>query len=619
MDDKALRASTAMQPEDLEQDRRLIMKKLQQRRRSEALRKTQETSKRRLSDASGSGGSGGRSGRFVTHPEGGRYNQHNDSFEQEEDVVLMEQQYLHDALVEDRNEYNAAHAQDEQLIGGRIEDEEQEGLEAMNQALTSPPVAWWAMRKQWQKRRGNMLGVFGTSSAGAPSMLGDDEEGGMDGSYRSAQTGMTGLSRMLASSSDAGVVGHPVMLEDPSTMGYDNSAFRQNPFSTGDKRKRTPTVLYVSRDVVQKRKMQQSMYIIVSICVVFLFMFVLEQRKLSHYAMVESPISLDAYIAGEALMAQSDQEKKKVTLGDLGLKELKGDIHVANVEFGNLELNPNDPLANEELANDPMVGNHPNTDTDLSLIHGMDRFELLKGVVVGWGVTPANTFLNEESPQYKALSWMAHEDVLRYNPDNDHWIKKIIQRYVLATVYWSTNGDAWIHPLYFLSNRDECNWNRDFRGYFTGVGHCEGGYITVLALWGNNLHGGEFVMNYIMVNVLLVLLFVALSHDLSHVILSVFLLSALPTEIGSLTSLRTLSIFDNRLAHPPPESIAKLKSLHRLYMQRNSFKANVDYLCDSTHKWLELKSDCGKRGGVDCPCCTACGWNAKNARESMVS
>ena len=94
MDDKALRASTAMQPEDLEQDRRLIMKKLQQRRRSEALRKTQGTSKRRLSDASGSGGSGsggsgGSSGRLGEHPGGARYTQHNDSFEQEEDMVLL--------------------------------------------------------------------------------------------------------------------------------------------------------------------------------------------------------------------------------------------------------------------------------------------------------------------------------------------------------------------------------------------------------------------------------------------------------------------------------------------------------------------------------------------------
>ena len=66
----------------------------------------------------------------------------------------------------------------------------------------------------------------------------------------------------VSATTDAGVVGHPAMLEDPTSMGYDAASFRQNPFLLADKRKRTPSVVFVSRDVLQKRKIQQMMYII---------------------------------------------------------------------------------------------------------------------------------------------------------------------------------------------------------------------------------------------------------------------------------------------------------------------------------------------------------------------
>lgn len=230
-------------------------------------------------------------------------------------------------------------------------------------------------------------------------------------------------------------------------------------------------------------------------------MFFLEQRKLSHYAMVKSPMSLSAYLAGEQLMAESDPGEnngKKVTLGDLGLEEFDKVDGIPQVEFGNIELNPNDPLANEVLANDPLVGNHqqqhppPPALDEFSQMHGADRFKLLKGVVVGWGVTPDEVFDNPSSPQYRALSWMAHDDVLHYTPENDHWIKKIVQRYTLAVIYYSTNGPGWSNTLFFLSNFDECNWNRKYEGFFSGAGHCDGGFITALALWSNNLQGGEF-------------------------------------------------------------------------------------------------------------------------------
>ena len=94
-------------------------------------------------------------------------------------------------------------------------------------------------------------------------------------------------------------------------------------------------------------------------------------------------------------------------------------------------------------------------------------------------------------------------------------------------------------------------------------------------------------------------------------------ISALPPEIGSLTSLRTFSVFDNKLRVPPPKSLLKLKSLARLYVQKNEFIADIDYLCETMAN-KEFKSDCGKQGGVTCSCCNACGYNARNDRSNML-
>jgi len=598
----------SMMNNDLQQDRRLIMKKIQHRKRSQ--RQSQRLLQSETSQGAADGNKEGepqqqqRNNVDEYHGQSGITQTMSDDNEDSlDDDGYYRDETFDEELLRDVKE---AHQQDEQLLGGRIEDGQEEGLEAMNQALTSPPTQWWAMRKQWQKRQGNVMSMMGMGGRGGgggrdvPDELLDgldgslrsNHDGGIDGSHRSAlsssmrRNGQVGVGGTLMSTTTAGVVGHPVMLEDPTSIGYDVTSFRQNPNSLVEKKKRTPSVVFVSRDMLQKRKIKQMIYIIAALCVVFLFMFFLQQRKLSHYAMVESPISLSAYLAGEQLLAEEydDEGKKKVTLDDLGLKEFHGVDWVPQVEFGSIELDPNDPLANGELANDPLVGDHinpPESVVDEFKLLGDDRFELLKSLVVGWAVSPLEVFDNRNSPQYLALHWMAHEDVLRYTPDDDRWIKKIIQRYALAVIYYSTDGLSWNKKLLFLSNYDECNWNRENIGFFEGAGHCdEEGFITALTLWSNDLKG------------------------------------ALPPEIGALSSLKTLALFNNNLNMPPPKSLIRLESLQRLYVQKNKFKANLDYLCEMP-KLKDIKADCENQGGVKCSCCK-CGWDDKEAKKDMM-
>ncbi|KAL3809212.1 hypothetical protein ACHAXA_005419 [Cyclostephanos tholiformis] len=570
---------SSMNSEDIEEDRRLIMRKIQQRRRG----------------GDRAAGGDGPPSRPSMDSSRGAFSEGDDYGEDEDDYVGLGSDRNGPAIDDEGGillrEAREWHMRDELSIGGKVEEDggdREEGLEAMKRALTNRPVSWWGMRKQWQRRRG---GPAVTSSelvavGGMPIPFGSggdivahDHDGGRDDERDVVATG--GPLDWDACAA------HPVLLEDPTSIGYDMSSFRRgHPHSangsssrTTSMRRRRPAVIYVTRDVVNKRRAIQGLYLLSSMCVVCIFGFVLSQRKLSNYAMVASPMSLSEYLAGEGLMTTANVEGHDAAGHDeyYDYGETGDQSSAAIAGLGDIELNPIDPLANEVLANDPLVGNHMTSPSTPAV----DRFEQLKRVVVGRGISPEEVFANPASAQFRALDWLANDDVLRYMPASERWSKKIVQRYTLATIYYATNGQGWKNTLYFLSNRDECDWNRVYMGYFSGAGRCnKEGYITALALWGNYLKG------------------------------------ALPPEIGSLTSLRTLSVFDNMIAVHPPESLVKLTSVTRLYLQKNSFQGDVNFLCQL--KIPDLKADCGERGGVLCSCCIACGYNEKNDKGNMV-
>lgn len=483
--------------DDLEQDRRLINKKLQLRRSRQTT--TQQADEEEEDDPS-----------VLDY----YYNSNNNNNDIMDDFDTFYENNGGDGTDVEEYMLRQAHEHDEQLIGGKVVTEE--GFEAMNQALTSPPVAWWAKRKQWQKRTQERLagglGMNISSRSGRENNYGGDESNRVDnnGSGGDDQETENEQQRYMVSSEE-GVLGHPVMLTDPTSMGYDTESFRQrqdgngiysksSSSSSNNKKKRKPAVLFVPRSTIKRRSAQQMAYIISALCVIFLFMFFLEQIKLSHYAMVESPLPLSAYLAGERYDESTDGANNQVTLGSLGLKEFDGKIQgIPVVEFGKIQVDRDDPLAQQMMTETATDGSGMTVEEEeqqsAGIIHGADYFEILKGVITGWGITPTEILANEESPQYKALHWMAYEDILRRQPDTDFKIKKIIQRYVLSVIYFATAGELWRHSALFLSNLDECSWNVKIEPkFFLGAGGCEEGLITRLDLWGNHLTVSNIVV-----------------------------------------------------------------------------------------------------------------------------
>ncbi len=83
-----------------------------------------------------------------------------------------------------------------------------------------------------------------------------------------------------------------------------------------------------------------------------------------------------------------------------------------------------------------------------------DRF---RSILENQTVSSAQALDQPGSPQYHALHWLFSQT----NPLNSgtHVEKNMIQRYVLAVIYYANQGDQWSNPLGFLSNGSICEWH----------------------------------------------------------------------------------------------------------------------------------------------------------------
>ena len=96
-------------------------------------------------------------------------------------------------------------------------------------------------------------------------------------------------------------------------------------------------------------------------------------------------------------------------------------------------------------------------------------------------ITDESLLSNPNTPQRKALEWIK-DDMINYKLEV---AARVAQRYVLAILYYSTNGDEWKNSTDWL-NGHECNWK--------GVGCASDGEAGVMSLTyldlSNNLLNG---------------------------------------------------------------------------------------------------------------------------------
>jgi hypothetical protein len=137
---------------------------------------------------------------------------------------------------------------------------------------------------------------------------------------------------------------------------------------------------------------------------------------------------------------------------------------------------------------------------------------------------------------------------------------RLMQRFALASLYYSTSGDEWTNSdgdQWLDTNQDECKWSTD------GI-KCSKGLVDWLALSGDNLSGP------IPIEIGLLLELTSLDlHDNK-------LTGSIPSELGFLTKLEVLAFHENQLMGAfPSEEIGLLIELTSLDLHGNKLTGSI--------------------------------------------
>ena len=290
-----------------------------------------------------------------------------------------------------------------------------------------------------------------------------------------------------------------------------------------------------------------------------------------------------------------------------------------------------------------------NSPTLLCGLTETDR-ELIITAILGLFSDPV-LLQDSSTPQGQALDWILNHDGLRLCPGDP----KITQRWVLAVMYYSTDGDNWavcyendpLCPDSFLNPSNECDWfgitcvtspNGDEcveriifeANELSGTIPTELGLLSDLAVLGME-QGTTTGTIPTELGQLEKMVFIDLDYNqltgsipteiyqltrLQTLDLNVNLLSGrIETSIGRLTSLDFVQLQNNLFTGTIPTEIGALENLQTFNVHRNDFSGEVsDDICALTPIPLQdLIADCQCPGvgaapeKVSCTCCTGCG------------
>ena len=188
---------------------------------------------------------------------------------------------------------------------------------------------------------------------------------------------------------------------------------------------------------------------------------------------------------------------------------------------------------------------------------------------------------NVASPQYAAYQWLENDPSLDFYEN-----KRIIQRYAMATVYYSLGGPGWLRNDGWASAQSECAWfSRVDRGVCRRGGRrlqrdSEMFTVRRLVLYYNNLTGTIPPE-------------IGLLTDLEELHLMGgprgSISGSLPSELGYLSNLKEVQLANNKISGTIPTSLQAWKELKLLDMSRNVISGPLpDVVVGGLNELVEL-------------------------------
>lgn len=79
-------------------------------------------------------------------------------------------------------------------------------------------------------------------------------------------------------------------------------------------------------------------------------------------------------------------------------------------------------------------------------------------LLLALSVSDSADLTNTSSAQFQAACWIVHQDSL-HDDEASRTFLSMLQRYILAVLYFSTHGETWKDSFGFLSEAHECEWH----------------------------------------------------------------------------------------------------------------------------------------------------------------